>query len=81
MKKPEATRSDIEEQKLSAKEPAAKPKEKRVWKRIVDQERLKLKKTVGLGLPIHLAANILKINSRNANRVMAKIVQTESLER
>ena len=45
------------------------------------QERLKLKKTVGLGLPIHLAANILKINSRNANRVMTKIVQTESLER
>ena len=53
---------------------------KRVWRRIEELDRLKLKKPVGLGLPIHLAANILKIDARNANRVMTKMQQTKHLE-
>ena len=59
--------------------PASVPA-KRVWRRIQEMERLKLKKTVGLGLPTYLAANILKINARNANRVMFKMQQTKHLE-
>ena len=33
-----------------------------------------------MGLPILVAAKILKINSRNANRVIIKIRQTKPLE-
>ena len=59
--------------------PASVPA-KRVWRRIQEMERLKLKKTVGLGLPIYLAANILKISTRNANRVMTRMQQNRHLQ-
>ena len=54
---------------------------KRVWRRVEEPERLKLKKIVDMGLSIDLAAKILKMNSRNANRVMTKIRQAKLLEK
>ena len=51
-----------------------------MWKRIDEQERLKLQKTVGLGLPVDLAGKIINISSRNANRIMTHFTQSKPLE-
>ena len=65
---------------MPVRELEEKPQEKRVWKRIDEQERLKLQKTVALGLPVDLAGKIINISSRNANRIMTRFPQAKSHE-
>ena len=46
--------------------------EKRVWRRITEQERFKLEAAVDFGLPVDFAGKIIKMSRRNANRIMSE---------
>lgn len=49
-----------------------KSTEKRVWRRITEQERFKLEAAVDFGLPVDFAGKIIKMSRRNANRIMSE---------
>ena len=43
---------------------------RRAWKRITKRERLMLEAAVNFGLPVDRAGKVIKMSSRNANRIM-----------
>ncbi len=48
---------------------------RRAWRRITKQERLMLEATVNFGLPVDRAGKVIKMSSRNANRIMKGQIQ------
>ena len=66
---------------MTSAKPAIVPSEKRVWKPIDEQVRLKLQNIVNdLGIPAGPAGKIIKIDTRNANRIVSRYQQTKQLE-
>ena len=43
---------------------------RRAWRRITKLERLMLEAAVNFGLPVDRAGKMIKMSSRNANRIM-----------
>lgn len=46
------------------------PKQRRVWRRVTEMERMRLEAAVKFGLPVAFAGQVVNTNLRNANRVM-----------
>ena len=70
---------------VSGIDPATDPTEQqervtRVWRRITLLERLKLEITVSFGLPVDFAGKIIKMSSRNANRIMKDCKKRRQME-
>ena len=56
-------------------------KETRIWRRITLHERLKLEITVDFGLPVDFAGKIIKMSSRNANRIMKDCLARRQMDK